>query len=194
MTQRTEARPVDCTHGKGGQFLEIYPVGEKVRVQRTALGKARLNRFWPMWLRQLVLDDANPAGNFTVEVYGDSVIIGSTTAPAHLFEAVRGFAAEVSPISRVPLRRVNRRREISWKVDFAGEVDVLGELSGKLPTGASLSFWDSFRYVPDHTTGTLILRTRRSKLPNREIAMLVELHLSLLQEAHLLQNRVSSTR
>lgn len=190
--------PVVCSYGKHKSFLEMVPQGHRVRVQPTELGKSCLNRFWSLWLRELILTKTDHRHGFTVELYGGNVVIASNTTSAGLYATVGQLAGEVRPLLVLPLKRWFNRNDpgpksygpIIWGIDRPN-LPVKTIIDGMtLPRGADLRFeepWgeESRFEVPDLSryellrNGRLKLTYGGGPLAGRELAMLVELKFAL---------------
>jgi hypothetical protein len=165
-----EASPVLTSTKKGTAYLEIIPHGNKVRVQRTDAGKT-LNKFWTVWLRQLLMEQTDRKHGFAVELRGSSVLVSSNTSPEGLMETVRAMAARIVPLSNPPMTRWGLDATSSfmpWRVK--DEVDLTECLKSlRLPRGAHV------------TNGRWLMSLKRSqKCPFRisELALMVEYHVA----------------
>lgn len=172
--------PVLTDTKKGTAYLKIVPHGSKVRVQRTQAGRT-LNRFWMIWLRQLLLDKTDLKYGFAVEVRGTSLLVSSNSSRQGLEETVRAFAAQIAPIPNPPMTRrddITSRREMWWwvKQDECDDVDLtecLREL--QLPGKAWV---DGGRWLVS------LKRDAQNPFQIRELGMMVECHVALYLRAN----------
>lgn len=105
-----EAAPLDrvtvhSQHGEHKAYLEIVPDGTAIRVQPTALGKKKLNRFWTMWLRKLLLEQAPEKRGYAVETRNNNVRITSDASIDAMMGTVHQIAAQIQPLREPPLVR-----------------------------------------------------------------------------------------
>lgn len=182
--------PVVSAHGRNKTFLEIVQQGDRVRVQPTSLGKSSLNRFWPMWLRELILTKTDHRLGFAVELYGKNVVVSSEATREGLLETTRSLAADIRPFMHVPLKRWNDRNNpdprpygpIDWVITRPGIPVALIIDAIPLPRYASVEFHDEswlWGYDDDDDYGMIELTYGGGPLSSREIAMIVELHFAL---------------
>ena len=182
-----EAVPIYSAHGKHKAFLELVEQRGRVRVQRTALGNSSLDKFWVVWLRELILKKADPAHGFAVEIFGDGVVVSSSTTMNGLRETVHKIATDIRPLLGSPLKRWNDRNNdvsksygpITWGITRPGMPVALIIDSIPLPKGVVLKFDEYNLWRSEETNGHLSLTYGSGPLPGRELAMMVELHFAL---------------
>lgn len=174
------AEQIYCTHATDGHqaFLLIDQYGDRVRVRPTQLGKSELNRFWSVWLRELIMTKTDARFGFTVEIFGRYVLVAANMTPDGLFGTVRQLAAQIYPIRDLPLVRVEldwshkSYGPFRWKLEYPGYFPVGFFLDIRLPRGAVLTkTWDGLR-----------LECRKTAIPGREVGMLVELCAALARK------------
>lgn len=110
---------------KGMAYLRIVPErDDRVRVERTAAGTKRLNAFWAVWLRQLILQKTDVSDGLAVELRDNDVLIsapadddatGNTMTLQGLAMTVMHLATQVVPIPGPPMfRQWERKFEMTW--------------------------------------------------------------------------------
>lgn len=186
---------VHSLHGEHQAYLEVVRDGAAVRVQPTRLGKKKLNRFWTMWLRKLLLEQTPAKRGYAVEVRSNNVRITSDTSVEAMMGTVHQIAAQLQPLTHPPLVRHPgfdqnaRSMRLSIKAtpqsapdEQVAELDWENILSNvQLPEGAWLKYsvgghsrtygyGDVWLYYP--------LRHKRN-LTGGQIYMLLELEVAL---------------
>lgn len=165
-----EVSPVHSTTESGIPYLEIVPSHKGVRVQRTEVGHC-LNRFWTIWLRELVLHDTARKHGFAVELRDSSVRVSSNTTPEGLMETVRALAARIVPLPNPPIVRQEwsaKTNGMSWIV--RGDVDLTECLKSlRLPRGARVEggYWS-----------VTLWRSPKCLFKTRDLALMVEYHVA----------------
>jgi hypothetical protein len=180
-TLRVSSPPAEliyCARGADehrAAFLQLDFWGGRIRVRRTQLGKDKLNRFWTVWLRELIMTKTDIRFGFSVEVYGEYVLVAADTTPEGLLETVRQLAAQIYPIKELPLVRIEkdwshkRYGPFRWRLVYPRYFPIGHFLGMSLPRGAALErTYDGMRLVCDKTA-----------IPGREVGMLVELRAAL---------------
>jgi hypothetical protein len=180
-----EAIAVHSVHGRGAAYLEIVPNHAGVRVRPTELGKRALNPFWPIWLRQLLLEQTKTERGYGVEVSNRHVLVTSEASPEATTGTVHHIAAQLQPLKRAPLVREfvdpgsggNIRwsiKERSRAIPWALILDNI-ELPKRVRLRANL--WPKDYH--DFTVGTVTLqRPQHFHVPLSQLAMMVELQVA----------------
>lgn len=189
LQQVDQVTPIFSVHGRHKAFLEIVQQGNRVRVQPTPLGRSTLNRFWPMWLRELILTKTDHQHGFAVELYRGNVVISSETTMDGLRETTRSLAADIRPLMGMPLKRWNNRNNpnpdpygpIEWLINRPGIPTALIIDAIPLPRYANVKFrdWSWHWRHSDDDYGMVRLAYGGGALSSREVAMIVELHFAL---------------
>lgn len=187
LQQTPRLVPVHSSYGRHKSFLEIVRQGERVRVQPTDLGKQTLNRFWHMWLRELILSKTDYAHGFGVEISRGNLVISSNTTEDGLRETVRNLAAEIRPLMHLPLLRWNNRNNdnprsygpIEWAILRKNLPIAIIASTMRLPPYARLSCDDYGFKTAQESWGSLQLEYGGGPLSGRELGMIVELHFAL---------------
>lgn len=179
--------PVYSAHGRNRSFLEIVQRADRIRVQPTELGRSSLNRFWPVWLRDVILEKTDRRHGFAVEIYRKGIVVSSGTSPEGLQETVRSLAAQIRPLMHLPIKRWNDRNNeeaasygpIEWAVTRKGLPVATLINTLKLPRGGVVKFdeWDPWH--SNYGLGRITLTARSGAVSLREMAMSVELHFAL---------------
>jgi hypothetical protein len=190
LQQTPRLVPIHSSYGRHKSFLEIVRQGDRVRVQPTDLGKQTLNRFWHMWLRELILTKTDYVHGFAVEITRGNLVISSSTSEDGLRETVRSLAAEIRPLMHMPLLRWNNRNNdnprsygpIEWAILRRNMPIAIIASNMHLPSYAKLS-WDpdgeyGFKTARE-SWGSLQLSYGGGHLSGRELGMIVELHFTL---------------
>ncbi len=172
MPQLTES-PVHANTANGAIFLYLHPFKQGVRVSRAK--NSHLNNFWPFWLRQLILENTDPADQFAVEVAGTSVLVRSSLSSAGTVETVRHFAQQIVPLPLPPLRwrrRIGTSMSCHW--DCLDGFDSTWLQTLTLPDGARVL------HSGDVVEGSLTLRrNQRNPFKIGELRRMVEMHVAL---------------
>lgn len=166
------ATPVNTMCLNGTAYLEVIPVRNGVRVQRTSSGRT-LNPFWDVWLRNLVLTKGNAGKGLGVALGDGSVFVSSSRIKSNgLLQTVRSIASVITPLPHPPIRRRHestRSSNAQWWVD--DEADVTECLKSiRLPRGSSVrggEWWVDLNHP------------RRSPLRISVVCRMVELHVAL---------------
>lgn len=177
---------------KGTAYLRIIPErDDRVRVERTPAGTKRLNAFWAVWLRQLVLQKTDVNDGLSVELRDNDVLFtiptdsetnsSSTITPQGLIMTVMHLATPIVPIPGPPMYRrwedkfemtwwpqVNRRRRWEEFADYEALSHVLAGL--QLPPQVRLH-WDSYTIRLD--------RGKRCQFKMRHLAHMIEMNVAL---------------
>ena len=176
---------VHSLHGRNAAYLEIVPNGAGIRVRPTALGKRALNNFWPIWLRQLLLDQVKPERIYAVEVSNNHVLVNSDASPEAMTGTVHHIAAQLQPLGKSPLVRdtiyssgsSNLRWWVKeWKrsIPWALILDNI-QLPNRIRLETTL--WNDVHR--DHIVGTATLtRPQHYHVSLAELAMSVELQVA----------------
>ncbi len=137
---------------KGTSYLEIVTISEnEVRVQPTESGRS-LNTFWPWWLYQTVIDNADLLPNFSVGAAKNAVFVSSEMDTSDLITTVEQIADIVRPIKNPPMRRsgysesgnFRNGRFATWQTHGYDLTRILEKLH--LPGQVKLRVWPSFVY------------------------------------------------
>lgn len=167
----SSASLVTSSTRKGTAYLEVVPYRGKVRIQRTKAGRC-LNKFWTVWLRQLILEKTDLKHSFAVELRGTSVLVSSRTTQQGLIETVRSLCEEIVPIPNPPITRIDSctsKAGASWKIEGDFDIDACLE-SLDLPGKAR---------VHGDWGGCRITRDQKNVFRISELCLMVELHVAL---------------
>ncbi len=169
MPFKAEISPIASANQSGVAYLEIVPYDGGVRVQRTDAGRRSLNPFWTVWLRQLILEKADPKHSFAVELRDSDVFVSSSSTPEGLMETVRAFGCRIHPLP-LPMRRRHASttsRWMSWdtEVDLSEPLKLLSLPGGKFRTWAT----------PLHA---VLERDQRNKFQIGTLGLMVECHIA----------------
>ncbi|HRK41109.1 MAG TPA: hypothetical protein PLN95_03465 [Candidatus Saccharibacteria bacterium] len=182
--QTATIRAVHCVHGRHRSYLEIVPERDRVRVQRTELGKRALNRFWIMWLRKLLLEQAPAHRGYGVEVRNNCVVVSSEATMDALMGTVHQIAAEIRPLHEPPMifeydfGKRERRYGLKFgsrTIDWEGIVDSI-----VMPRGVrlELSLWPAAMNFPAEGRICLV-RPIDHQLSLSQLSMLLEMEIAL---------------
>lgn len=188
---------VHSQHNDHRAYLEIVRDGTSIRVQPTLLGKKKLNRFWTMWLRKLLLEQTPAKRGYAIEIRRNNLRITSDASIDAMIGTVHQIAAQLYLLPEPPLVRHRfdseknaRDMRIAIKAkpqsipdEAIAAMDWPAIVEGiKLPEGAYLKlsglgdsraygYGDLWLYYP--------LRHKRN-LTATQIYMLLELEVALL--------------
>ncbi len=146
MVDESLFEDVVCQVGRGKAFLRMTWQEDRVLVRCTELGRKSLGKYWPVWLRELLLNKADPKFTLGVEVHRSSVAISGSASADALWWLVYGLAAQIRPFVAMPIavwHENSRRPEIEWYIkrdpgkvrELAKEID--------LPRGVRLEYIES---------------------------------------------------
>lgn len=187
-THTTTVRQVHSLHGRNHAYLEIVRENEhRVRVQPTGHGKRALNRFWTMWLRKLLLEQAPQHRAYGVEVRNNCVIVTANASMDALIGTVHQIAAELLPLKDPPivLGKIGdsgkKERRYELKIGSSQQIDWEGVVDGiQMPVGVrlELTYWPEELNFP--AEGHIrLLRPIDHPLSLRQLGMLLELEVAL---------------
>ena len=175
----TTAIPVHSTFGRHLSFLEVLPRDDgKVRVRATELGRRSLNKFWTAWLRDLVLHKTDAKHVFAAEMRDGDVIVSWSKSSSGLTHAVLGLASQISPLTKIPLKRHIPRQASphlrEWRiVEPRGttlDIDAIIE-SVRLPQGAVIRYNSCLKSIEVERVDC--------DLSTRDLALITEYHFAI---------------
>jgi hypothetical protein len=138
---------VGSVPGRHRQYLEIGWHGDRVMISETDLGKRSLNRFWPHWMRQLVLDHSGKQ-SFGVELSNNRVLIAGGKTKQSLMGVGMHWAAQIRPLQEVIISipdECDRNRKV-WMAKLSDRyIPAMIAESIRLPRGANLSWGDGIQ-------------------------------------------------
>lgn len=177
---------VYSAYGTHTTYLEIVREGNKLRVQRTSLGKRTLNRFWIVWLRKLLLEQTQGRRLYTVDVCNNCVIVSSNATIDACLGTVYQIAAQLRPLKNPPLEIVTsgnldpKVRRYDLKIgpeprDWKKIIDTI-----VMPDGIRLElfYWPAHMTLPAEGRVCLV-RPLVHLLSLSQLGMLLELEVAL---------------
>lgn len=190
MTTNTIAsRPIPSAHIEGKIYLQLFcqeteglPV--RLKVIPTEHGRERLDQFWPVWLRQMILHKTRPEELFSVEIQNKYVLISGGKSHAGLEATVAGLAAQIRPLSSVLARDDDTpEHTVRWQIKYKQCYVPIGMMVAalKIPPGVSLSF-ESWPRYDDYPTLLSVSCRHNDRRSLRELRLNIEMQVALMCE------------
>ena len=163
-------------------YLVIKRIPDGVLFEPTRRGRGTLNRFWKVWLRDLLMQ-AKPDHQLAVRINKRNVEVKSPRPLKEWIDEVRKLAANVTPIHNAPIRRVRGNEpglSVKWVVDPGFDLtEAVREV--KLPA-CDAGFWElegGLVSVRLYRSGTSGRGMRKRTFSTGEIVQLIELQLAV---------------
>jgi hypothetical protein len=160
----------------GTAFLVIEKCPHGVRIRRSSRYGRNLNRFWPIWARELILK-ADVKYQLKISIGTDDMTVASPKPPEEWVGALGHLLAQIVPMPIPPIERNERGfRGIRWSVNEDADLeDVVKKI--RLPDAAARHFKveGGVYYIFLAVAGT----GRNQRVINpREVALMVELEIA----------------
>lgn len=182
LDARPSAVPVEhLVKGRPRIYLEVIPQGKAVRVQPVDSDRGRaLDRFWTVWVRDIILNKSDERHTYGVELRDNAVIVTSSATQQGLIYTVAMLAQDVRPIRQAPLHRelqVYPRGCLAWEYGGEwGDKERQATSSIVLPHGAELRVIEG---LPSWPTRLELRRSLACQLKMADVGKIVELHFAL---------------
>jgi hypothetical protein len=136
--------PVYSLVRKRTVFLEISSKEGSSKLcvkQSKSVEPGTLNRFWTVWLRQLILDAADASHQYTVRINDDRVWVSGNGAFESLHAMVYSKALQIKPLKPPPMERDRlpvSSYEMRWWLQDGVWEKVEAVVNAVLPRGAEV--------------------------------------------------------
>jgi len=177
---------VHSVHGRNAAYLEIVPNGAGIRVRPTDLGKRALNHFWPVWLRQLLLEQSKPERVYAIEVSNNHVLVTSDASLDAMIGTVHHVAAQLQPLKKTPFERdfiyASGSSNLRWWVkEWSRTIPwalILDNIQLPQRVRLHVALWDGAPYRGGVVGSATLERPQHYHVPLNQLAMLVELQVA----------------